>query len=75
VIVVNTLGSLQVFDLPFILTQGGPLNATLSIVQLLYRKAFVELQFGYGSAIATVLLVLLIALSLLNRRIGNLIAH
>jgi ABC-type sugar transport system permease subunit len=75
VLSISTIGSMQLFTQPFILTQGGPLNATLSIVQLLYRKAFVELQFGYGSAIATVLLVLLIALSLLNRRIGNLIAH
>lgn len=75
VLSIATIGSMQLFTQPFILTQGGPLNATLSIVQLLYRKAFVELQFGYGSAIATVLLILLIALSLLNRRIGNLIAH
>ncbi|MDQ3547648.1 MAG: sugar ABC transporter permease, partial [Chloroflexota bacterium] len=70
-----TIGSMQLFTQPFILTNGGPLNATLSIVQLLYRKGFVELSFGYGSAIATVLLVLLILLSLLNRRLGNLIAH
>jgi ABC-type sugar transport system permease subunit len=75
VLSIATIGSMQLFTQPFILTQGGPLNATLSIVQLLYRKAFVELQFGYGSAIATVLLILLIVLSLLNRRIGDLIAH
>lgn len=75
VLSIATIGSMQLFTQPFILTNGGPLNATLSIVQLLYRKGFVELSFGYGSAIATVLLVLLIMLSLLNRRLGNLIAH
>lgn len=75
VLSIATIGSMQLFTQPFILTNGGPLNATLSIVQLLYRKGFVELQFGYGSAIATVLLILLVLLSLLNRRIGNLIAH
>lgn len=75
VLSIATIGSMQLFTQPFILTNGGPLNATLSIVQLLYRKGFVELSFGYGSAIATVLLVLLILLSLLNRRLGNLIAH
>jgi len=75
VLSIATIGSMQLFTQPFIMTNGGPLNATLSIVQLLYRKAFVELSFGYGSAIATVLLLLLIVLSLLNRRIGNLIAH
>jgi ABC-type sugar transport system permease subunit len=75
VLSIATIGSMQLFTQPFIMTNGGPLNATLSIVQLLYRKGFVELSFGYGSAIATVLLLLLIVLSLLNRRIGNLIAH
>jgi len=75
VLSIATIGSMQLFTQPFIMTNGGPLNATLSIVQLLYRKGFVELSFGYGSAIATVLLVLLILLSLLNRRLGNLIAH
>lgn len=75
VLSIATISSMQLFTQPFIMTNGGPLNATLSIVQLLYRKAFVELQFGYGSAIATVLLVVLIVLSLANRRLGNLIAH
>ncbi|HEV2072968.1 MAG TPA: sugar ABC transporter permease [Thermomicrobiales bacterium] len=75
VLSIATIGSMQLFTQPFIMTNGGPLNATLSIVMLLYRKGFVELAFGYGSAIATVLLVLLILLSLLNRRLGNLIAH
>jgi len=75
VLSISTINSMQLFTQPFIMTDGGPLNATLSVVQLLYRKAFVELEFGYGSAIATVLLVILVALSLLNRRLSNLIAH
>ncbi len=75
VLSIATIGSMQLFTQPYIMTNGGPLNATLSIVQLLYREAFVELRFGYGSAIATVLLAVLIVLSLANRRLGNLIAH
>jgi ABC-type sugar transport system permease subunit len=66
---------MQLFTQPFIMTNGGPLNATLSIVQLLYRHAFVQLEFGYGSAIATVLLVLLVGLALINKRVHDLVVQ
>lgn len=60
---IATINSMQLFTQSYIITQGGPLDATLSIVQLLYRHAFVQLEFGYGSAMGTVLLLLLVALS------------
>jgi ABC-type sugar transport system permease subunit len=60
---IATINSMQLFTQSYIITQGGPLNATLSIVQLLYRHAFVQLEFGYGSAMGTVLLLILVALS------------
>ena len=66
---------MHVFEQSFIMTNGGPLNATLSLVQLLYRHAFVNLEFGYGSAIATFLLVVLVALALVNRRVHELIVQ
>lgn len=75
VVSIATIGSMQLFTQPFIMTDGGPLDATLSVVQLLYRKAFMELKFGYGSAIATVLFVLLALLSLLNKRVSDWIAR
>ena len=65
----------QILSDGFIITNGGPLNATLSIVQLLYRHAFVNLEFGYGSAIATFLLVVLVAVALVNRRVHDLIVQ
>jgi ABC-type sugar transport system permease subunit len=71
VFTITIIRSMQVFEQSFIITNGGPLNATLSIVQLLYRHAFVNLEFGYGSAIATFLLVVLVALALLNRRVHD----
>jgi ABC-type sugar transport system permease subunit len=71
VVSISLINSMQLFTQPFIMTNGGPLNSTLSIVQLLYRKAFVELQFGYGSAIATMLLLLLVVLSLLNKKAND----
>jgi ABC-type sugar transport system permease subunit len=75
VLTISIISSMQLFTQPFIMTNGGPLNATLSVVQLLYRHAFVQLEFGYGSAIATVLLVLLVALSLVNKRVHDLVVQ
>jgi ABC-type sugar transport system permease subunit len=75
VLTITIIRSMQVFEQPFIMTNGGPLNATLSVVQLLYRHAFVNLEFGYGSAIATFLLVLLVALALINKRVHDLVVQ
>jgi ABC-type sugar transport system permease subunit len=68
VITISMITSAQLFVQPFIMTSGGPLDSTLSVVQLLYRKSFNDLEFGYGSAMGTVLLVILVALSLANRK-------
>ncbi|MCA1645450.1 MAG: sugar ABC transporter permease [Chloroflexi bacterium] len=73
VLTISLITSMQLFTQPFIMTNGGPLNATISVVQLLYRHAFVQLEFGYGSAIATFLLVLLVALALINKRVHDLV--
>ena len=67
VITISMITSAQLFVQPFIMTNGGPLDSTLSVVQLLYRKSFNDLEFGYGSAMGTVLLVILVGLSLANR--------
>jgi multiple sugar transport system permease protein len=47
-----TLQAVQLFDLVYTTTRGGPLNATQTIVYHLWQTAFRELDFGYGSAIA-----------------------
>jgi ABC-type sugar transport system permease subunit len=75
VVTISIITSMQLFIQPFIMTNGGPLNATLSIVQLLYRHAFVQLEFGFGSAIATFLLVLLVLVALINKRVHDLIVQ
>ncbi|KQX08551.1 ABC transporter permease [Leifsonia sp. Root1293] len=51
----QTIGAIQLFDLVYTTTRGGPLDATKTIVYFLYEKAFKSLQFGYGSAAAYVL--------------------
>jgi ABC-type sugar transport system permease subunit len=73
VLTISLITSMQLFTQPFIMTNGGPLNATISVVQLLYRHSFVQLEFGYGSAIATFLLVLLVGLALINKRVHDLV--
>ena len=49
------IGALQLFDLVYTTTRGGPLDATKTVVYFLWEKAFKSLEFGYGSAAAYVL--------------------
>jgi multiple sugar transport system permease protein len=46
------VGAIQLFDLVYTTTRGGPLNATQTVVYYLWQTAFQKLQFGYGSAVA-----------------------
>ncbi|GEN54699.1 carbohydrate ABC transporter permease [Halobacillus faecis] len=61
--VLSTIGTLQLFDEPYILTQGGPNNATLTITLYLYQNGFRYFDFGYASAIAYVLVLIIGVLS------------
>ncbi len=56
--VTSTIGALQLFDENFILTGGGPSNATLTPVLYLYQVGFRQFDFGYASAIAWLLVIL-----------------
>jgi multiple sugar transport system permease protein len=64
-VVMNIIASFQVFTSAFVLTQGGPNNATLTMVLLVYRKAFQNFHFGYASSIAWVLFAIILFFSLL----------
>lgn len=70
----QTIGAIQLFDLVYTTTRGGPLDATRTIVYYLYEKAFKSLDFGYGSAVAYVLfaatLLITILLVIYSRRRG-----
>ncbi|MFD8823734.1 carbohydrate ABC transporter permease [Streptomyces sp. NPDC059605] len=67
--VLSTVGTLQIFDEPYVLTSGGPDNATLTIGLYLYQNAFTYFDFGYASAIAYVLAVLIGILGLIQFRV------
>jgi raffinose/stachyose/melibiose transport system permease protein len=70
VVLVTAIGAFQVFDLVFIMTNGGPIGATNVLTLYMYNNAFVDSQIGYGSAIATILggIILLCSLVFLRLR-------
>jgi lactose/L-arabinose transport system permease protein len=67
--ITSTIGALQLFDENFILTQGGPSDATLTPVLYLYKVGFRQFDFGYASAIAWVLVVIIAAVSVIQFRV------
>jgi multiple sugar transport system permease protein/alpha-1,4-digalacturonate transport system permease protein len=58
VTVILTINSFKIFDLILVMTNGGPGQATSVLSQFIYRKGFVESQFGYASAAAVALFFL-----------------
>jgi multiple sugar transport system permease protein len=67
-VVVSIIGSWQVFTWAFILTEGGPNNATLTLVLYIYRKGFQQFYFGYAAAVAWLLFAVVLAFVLLALR-------
>jgi len=67
-LIVGIISALQIFTQAFIMTSGGPNNATLFLVLYLYRNAFQYFKMGYASAIAWVLFIYIFLLTLLVLR-------
>lgn len=65
-IVLSMIGSLKEFDLIYIMTQGGPGRATESITSFIFRQAFDFNKFGYGTAVAVVMFIIILVLSLVQ---------
>lgn len=65
----NTLSTLGVFGLIYMMTGGGPGTSTLTLPIFMYRQAFISQQLGYGTAISMILLVIGIILSIFYTRI------
>jgi len=60
-------GSMRSFDLIFVMTQGGPANATEVMATYMYNKTFAVSQYGYGSAVSLVISVISFGLILVGR--------
>jgi raffinose/stachyose/melibiose transport system permease protein len=67
-IFLTVIGSLQVFDIVWILTAGGPANASTTISTYMFLNGFRSLEFGYGTAIAVILFFFCFVFSLLYQR-------
>lgn len=64
--ITSTIGTLQLFDEPYILTQGGPNNATITLGQYLYNNGFKFLKYGFASALGYVMVFIIGMLSVIQ---------
>lgn len=67
-LILSVIGSMQVFNAPFVMTAGGPANATRTIVMYIIETAFNYFHFGYGTTLALVLFFILMILTFLQRK-------
>lgn len=69
VFVVSIIGAFQVFDQIYVLTNGGPANATTMMTYEVYRSAFQNFRMGMACAQSVVLFIFLLVLTMVNRRL------
>ncbi|TFD96990.1 carbohydrate ABC transporter permease [Jeotgalibacillus sp. R-1-5s-1] len=68
-VILSTIGTLQLFDEPFVLTKGGPSDATLTIGMYLYQTGFRFFDFGYASTIAYVIVILIAIMTFIQFKV------
>ncbi len=69
--VIGVIGSLQAFAQPYIITQGGPAEATNLYVYHVFNAGFGQLDFGYASALAFLMFLVILVLTIVQLRIGR----
>lgn len=69
--ITSTIGTLQLFDESYILTNGGPDNETITVAHYLYDSGFRYLKFGYAAAMSYILVVIIAILSFVQFKIGE----
>jgi multiple sugar transport system permease protein len=69
--VMAIISALQIFDQPYVLTRGGPGDATRTAVMVIYESAFQQLQFGRASAIGIVLTLIIMAVTFVQFRLSK----
>ena len=70
-LVMGIIGSFQIFTSAFVMTGGGPQNATLFTVLYIYRNAFEYFKMGYAALLAWVLCIIIILFTFLQFRVGE----
>ena len=68
IVMLQIIFSLKVFDIVWVMTQGGPGESTSVLGVYLYRNAFIYTHFGYASAVAVVMTIIIFTLSMLYQR-------
>jgi len=63
---ISSISAMKIFAEIYVMTKGGPLDSTKTIVYYIYEKAFENLDLGYASAMAVMLLIIVMIFSLLN---------
>lgn len=63
---ISAISAMKIFVEIYIMTNGGPMNSTKTIVYYIYQRAFENLDLGYASAVGVVLLILIMILSVIN---------
>ena len=65
------VGYFQLFAEPYVMTQGGPLQSTVSVLYFMYEEGFKWWNLGFASAVAFVLFVIMLAGTLLQLRLAR----
>jgi raffinose/stachyose/melibiose transport system permease protein len=68
-ILLSALGSLQYFDLIWVMSAGGPINASETMTTYLYKYGFQSYQMGYGSAVGVIMFVICFVFALMYQRL------
>lgn len=69
--ILSTIGSFQIFTEPYIMTGGGPMQSSLSVVQYLYNSGFQQFRMGYASALSYVLFAIIFVASYFQLKVGS----
>ncbi len=67
-LVINTIRSFQIFSQIFVMTQGGPLGSTRTVVYYLYTMGFQKFKMGYASGIAYLLFLIILVFSVIQMK-------
>lgn len=68
-LVLQIIGTMQVFVEPFVMTKGGPANATLTVIMLVYRYGFEYRDFGIAGALGVLMFIVLVVFSAIYLRL------
>lgn len=69
VIMITLIQAMKLFTQPYVMTQGGPQNATKTVVYYIYTQGFQKGNFGYACSVAAVFFVIVVAMSLTMQKL------